>query len=1170
MPSEELNFNDNDYHISAQYQQQSILPKIRASNSTSAGSRRPTPTAVPATPRMLKNSSGNFQQQPTQQTNQTYKEEDPTFAQYDGATNTPQSTNSHYREQYQTQQNSGNNHVADSQSHHTLNSHQFQSSTGETPSKTPTQSRLLPPAALDQRQQQQVQQPQKIQLPPLQVDRSTSNGQRKQQSNQFHRRSIGEWDFMRTIGAGSMGKVKLAKHRRTGEICAIKIVPRAAKVYLRAHANDPPASTPEEAQKREKEFEKEIARDKRTIRETSLGKILYHPFICRLFEVITMSNHYYMLFEYVSGGQMLDYIVSHGSLKERHARKFARGIGSALDYLHKNNVVHRDLKIENIMISKSGDIKIIDFGLSNMYSNDLLLKTYCGSLYFAAPELLSAHPYIGPEVDVWSFGVVLFVLVCGRVPFDDQSVSVLHEKIKKGKIDYPNFLSPEVTSLLKRMLVVNPNKRATLSEILTHPWMTKGYEGPLLSLIPHRFPLTLPLDPLIIHEMHNLEFGSSEDQITQELTAVVSSNVYAEASQKWFKVQENKSHIPSSEVNPTSGFHPLVSIYYLVDEMVKRKKAKQSIVDIPISISDISQPSISVVETDSNAKVQTSKEQPQTSAITPVPAPVLTFPEQAHTSPTSTSQQQGPQLLSSNTAADESLAHQQVQRSNKDDNKGFNSLLRKFSKRRTNSERRPNIEHVSPTIATSNEQHRVDTYSPHKARFEGFGPASVRDQDNLVRRVGSLKITRNSPFDPSDVEIKEEKPQTLQVPLSQAPNKSHNRAVSAYTGPSEKIAEDKILEPSSGQSAVTQRKFHPSARAKSVGHSHQNNHRSNTPIPPLPTDINDDVFFDDVNIADYLSPTSVKDGAPSSSKDERNAPIDKDQESEKLDRSPQGSMPSIEYPRTLFLKGFFSVQTTSNKPLTAIRANIISVLTKNGIQFTEVRGGFVCIHTPSIETSKTEKTITLNNNDNAEDASLKSSGSYTIQNENSKGQAFEKDNTSLGDNSLDQQSTPSSKSSAHKRKFSIGGSILGYRRKQSGGAPPIPPTPTATSGYNHHNDASNNDLDSSASLDSFSAGRGGSDMLISSRIEQNKARASSNHDNTADDDEAQHQKSQNQSLATDKEGKKIAYGRSPLKFEIHVVKVPLVGLYGVQFKKVLGNTWLYKALAEQILNELNL
>lgn len=180
-------------------------------------------------------------------------------------------------------------------------------------------------------------------------------------------------------------------------------------------------------------------------------------------EFIMQPSYHYMVFEYVNGGQMLDYIISHGRLRERVARKFARQIGSALEYCHKNSVVHRgklsilyiwicflcslpcpsilDLKIENILISETGNIKIIDFGLSNLFDPATRLATFCGSLYFAAPELLNAKVYVGPEVDVWSFGVVLYVLVNGKVPFDDQHMPALHAKIKRGVFDYPEWMS---------------------------------------------------------------------------------------------------------------------------------------------------------------------------------------------------------------------------------------------------------------------------------------------------------------------------------------------------------------------------------------------------------------------------------------------------------------------------------------------------------------------------------------------------------------------------------------------------------------------------------------------------------------------------------------------------------------------------------------------------------
>ena len=203
------------------------------------------------------------------------------------------------------------------------------------------------------------------------------------------------------------------------------------------------------------------SKEVRTAREAAIVTLLNHPYICGMRDVVRTNYHWYMLFEYVNGGQMLDYIISHGRLKEKQARKFGRQIASALDYCHRNSIVHRDLKIENILISKTGDIKIIDFGLSNLFAPKSSLKTFCGSLYFAAPELLQARQYLGPEVDVWSFGIVLYVLVCGKVPFDDQSMPQLHAKIKKGIVDYPAWLSAgKLTDLDFARLLTNASKNA--------------------------------------------------------------------------------------------------------------------------------------------------------------------------------------------------------------------------------------------------------------------------------------------------------------------------------------------------------------------------------------------------------------------------------------------------------------------------------------------------------------------------------------------------------------------------------------------------------------------------------------------------------------------------------------------------------------------------------------
>jgi serine/threonine protein kinase len=219
---------------------------------------------------------------------------------------------------------------------------------------------------------------------------------------------------------------------------AVKIVPRQSQDQHQSAADRERA-----------DHSKEV----RTAREAAIVSLLNHPYICGMRDVVRTNYHWYMLFEFVNGGQMLDYIISHGRLKEKQARKFARQIASALDYCHRNSIVHRDLKIENILISKTGDIKIIDFGLSQ-------LKTFCGSLYFAAPELLQAKQYTGPEVDVWSFGIVLYVLVCGKVPFDDQSMPQLHAKIKKGHVDYPPWLSAGSYTFLQVLTAANRQQSA--------------------------------------------------------------------------------------------------------------------------------------------------------------------------------------------------------------------------------------------------------------------------------------------------------------------------------------------------------------------------------------------------------------------------------------------------------------------------------------------------------------------------------------------------------------------------------------------------------------------------------------------------------------------------------------------------------------------------------------
>ncbi|KAI8342747.1 kinase-like domain-containing protein, partial [Chlamydoabsidia padenii] len=322
-----------------------------------------------------------------------------------------------------------------------------------------------------------------------------------------------------------------------------------------------------------KEYAREENREMRTIREAHMMMLLRHPNIVGLKDLVVAGSYFYILMDYVNGGQLLHHIVKHQRLSEKRARSFARQIASAVDYMHRNSIVHRDLKIENIMIDKSGrKLKIIDFGLSNLFCPERQLTTYCGSLYFAAPELLCATPYNGPEVDIWSIGVVIYVMVTGFVPFDDKSMPGLHEKIKQCQVTYPRHLGEGCLDLLRRIFVPDPNQRIYLADILLHPWMNLDLP-PIQNYLPARQPLSLPLDQHIIKQMsHGMNLGS-EEEISNKLNVIVQSPVYRDAATL---VREHQTKPLSSDLtqppfydDPQSipaAYHPLTSVYHLTVE----------------------------------------------------------------------------------------------------------------------------------------------------------------------------------------------------------------------------------------------------------------------------------------------------------------------------------------------------------------------------------------------------------------------------------------------------------------------------------------------------------------------------------------------------------------------------------------------------------------------------
>uniref|UniRef100_UPI00373FE4B9 MAP/microtubule affinity-regulating kinase 3 n=1 Tax=Homo sapiens TaxID=9606 RepID=UPI00373FE4B9 len=260
---------------------------------------------------------------------------------------------------------------------------------------------------------------------------------------------IGNYRLLKTLGKGNFAKVKRARHILTGREVAIKII-------------DKTQLNPTSLQK--------------LFREVRIMKILNHPNIIKLFEVIETEKTLYLIMEYASKGEVYDYLVEHGRMKEKEARSKFRQIVSAVQYCHQKRIVHRDLKAENLLLDADMNIKIADFGFSNEFTKGGKLDTFCGSPPYAAPELFQGKKYDGPEVDVWSLGVILYTLVSGSLPFDGQNLKELRERVLRGKYRIPFYMSTDCENLLKRFLVLNPIKRGTLEQIMKDRWINAGHE----------------------------------------------------------------------------------------------------------------------------------------------------------------------------------------------------------------------------------------------------------------------------------------------------------------------------------------------------------------------------------------------------------------------------------------------------------------------------------------------------------------------------------------------------------------------------------------------------------------------------------------------------------------------------------------------------------------------
>ncbi|CAL9187086.1 unnamed protein product, partial [Musa hybrid cultivar] len=281
---------------------------------------------------------------------------------------------------------------------------------------------------------------------------STAAGNHPEKRKKEPKLLLGRFEVGKLLGAGTFAKVYVARNISTDELVAIKALDKEKiiKCGLVAHIK----------------------------REIAILRRVRHPYIVQLFEVMATKTKIYFVMEYVRGGELFSR-VAKGRLREDTARRYFQQLISAVAFCHARGVFHRDLKPENLLVDENGDLKVSDFGLSAVAEQsrggDGLLHTLCGTPAYVAPEVLSRRGYDGAKVDIWSCGVILFVLMAGYLPFQDQNIVTMYRKIYKGDFRCPRWFSPDLERLLHRLLDTNSRTRITISEIMENKWFKKGF-----------------------------------------------------------------------------------------------------------------------------------------------------------------------------------------------------------------------------------------------------------------------------------------------------------------------------------------------------------------------------------------------------------------------------------------------------------------------------------------------------------------------------------------------------------------------------------------------------------------------------------------------------------------------------------------------------------------------
>lgn len=292
-----------------------------------------------------------------------------------------------------------------------------------------------------------------------QISTNTNSSSKKRRAQN----KIGPWKLGRTLGRGSTGRVRLAKNVHTGKLAAVKIVPK-----LNFKKIENPKYKNHDATRLPYGIEREII----------IMKLISHPNIMGLYDVWENKNDLYLILEYIEGGELFDYLIKKGKLLEYEAITYFRQIIRGIDYLHQFNICHRDLKPENLLLDFNKNIKIADFGMAALEVDKKLLETSCGSPHYASPEIVAGKSYHGAPSDIWSCGIILFALLTGHLPFDDENIRKLLLKVQNGKFIMPKDISWEAKDLISRMLRVDPKDRITMEEIVLHPLLRKYPEPP--------------------------------------------------------------------------------------------------------------------------------------------------------------------------------------------------------------------------------------------------------------------------------------------------------------------------------------------------------------------------------------------------------------------------------------------------------------------------------------------------------------------------------------------------------------------------------------------------------------------------------------------------------------------------------------------------------------------